>query len=114
MTVISPSTTPLITAGSQYLAGQIIGGLMTFPVATGAGRLESISVTCKSAQTTGLKIYLFDTNPAATTWTDKTVPAIKPADAGSVRGEFTLTADSGLGSDTIWNKDGIGFEFVGQ
>ena len=110
----SPSVTPVITAGA-YTAGQEIGGLMTFAVGgAGSGILESIRVACKSIQTTQLKLYVFDTNPSNSTWTDHSTPAINALDVFSLLDVFPLSSpDSGLGTHTIWNSDGLGCSFVG-
>jgi len=111
----NPSVTPTITAGA-YTAGQEVGGLMTFAVGgAGSGILESISVTCKSVQTTPLKLYIFDTNPTNSTWTDHSTPAINALDVPFVKGVFSLlNPDSGLGTHTIWNLDGIAASFIGS
>jgi hypothetical protein len=107
-----PMVTPAITAGA-YTAGQEVGGLMTFPVGGASGILESIRVTCASVQTTTLKLYIFDANPTNSTWTDHSTPAINAADIPFLRGVFTLASpDSGLGTHTIWNMEGIAASFV--
>jgi hypothetical protein len=110
----NPSVTPGVTAGA-YTAGQEAGGLMAFAVGgAGSGILESIRVTCKSIQTTALKLYIFDTNPTNTTWTDKSTASINALDIPFLRGVFVLSgADSGLGTHTIWNLEAIGCSFVG-
>jgi hypothetical protein len=109
----NPISTPVVTAGA-YTAGQEAGPLMTFAAGgAGSGILESIRVTCKSVQTTALKLYIFDSNPLNTTWTDKSTAAINAADIASLRGVFLLpSADSGLGTHTIWNLEGIGASFI--
>lgn len=88
---------------------------MTFAAGgAGSGLLESIRVTCKSVQTTGLKLYVFDVNPSNTTWTDYSTAAINASDVASLRGVFSLSSpDSGLGTHTIWNIEGLGVSFVG-
>jgi hypothetical protein len=110
----NPSVTPSTTVGA-YTAGQEVGGLMTFAIGgAGSGLLESIRVTCKSVQATSLKLYIFDTNPTNSTWSDKTTPAINAADVSFLRGVFLLSSpDSGLGTHTIWNLEGIACSFIG-
>lgn len=110
----APSATPTITA-SSYTSGFEIGGKMTFAIGgQGSGVLQSIRVTSKSIQTTGVKLYLFDTNPTNSTWTDHAAPAINAADVSFLRGCFDmLIYDNGLGTHTIWNFEGIGMSFVG-
>lgn len=110
----NPSVTPGVTAGA-YTAGKQAGGLMAFAVGgAGSGILESIRVTCKSIQTTALKLYIFDTNPTNTTWTDNSTASINALDIPFLRGVFTLSApDSGLGTHTVWNLEAIGCSFIG-
>jgi len=108
--------TPTVTASSAYTAGYEVGGLMTFSNVFGSadsGILQSIRVKCKSVQTTGLKLYLFTTNPTNSTWTDKAAPAINAADIAGLTGPFALSSpDSGLGTETTWELDGIGAAYV--
>ncbi len=113
----SPSAAPTVTAASAYAIGNEVGGLLTFTNVVNAGPLsgvlQSIEVMAKSVQTTGLKLYLFSTNPTNSTWTDKSAPAINAADIPFLMGEYSLvTPDSGLGTHTVWNLDGIGKAFV--
>lgn len=110
----NPSITPTITAGA-YTAGFEIGGLMTFAVGgAGSGILESITVTCKSVQTTSLYLNIFDVNPTSSTWTDHTAPAINSADTFSLMASYLLGSPySGLGTHTVWSLDAIGASFVG-
>lgn len=109
------TVTPTLTASSAYTAGNCVGGLLTF---TGMVRrvsaiLQSIHVSCKTVQTGGLKLYMFNSNPSATTFTNKTAPSLNAADVAKCIGVFTLsTPDNGLGTHTVWNLDGIGKAFV--
>jgi hypothetical protein len=106
--------TPVVTSNGVYAAGNIIGGLMTFPTGgIGSGTLMSLSATSRSVLSTALKAYVFIANPAASTWTDRTAPAINVADIASLLGIFTLSGqDSGLGTCTVWNLPGIGVQFA--
>lgn len=109
----SISVTPTITAAT-YTAGFVLGGKLTFAVGNVAsGILQSISVTAKTIQTTALKVYVFDSNPTNSTWTDHAAPAINAADAPFLRGMYPIfSPDNGLGTHTIWNLEGIGASFV--
>lgn len=104
------TVTPTIST-SAYTANYNLGGLQTLSGAfdsAGSGILQSIRVTCKSVQTTGLRIYLFSSNPSNSTWTDRAAAAINSADVGKVIGPFNLSnPDSGLGTETTWCLDGI-------
>ena len=107
------SATPTISA-ALYASAQTIGGLMTFAVGgAGSGVLQSIRMTSKTKTTTAIALYLFDTNPTNSTWTDKIVAAIAAGDVPFVMGGFNLGVPSnGLGTHAIWYMTGIGYSFV--
>jgi len=105
-----------VTSGSAYASGNVVGGKLTFASvfdSSNSGVLQSIRVRCKSVQSTGLKLYLFTADPSNSTWTDKGAPAINAADIPGLVGPFTLgSGDSGLGTETTWELDGIGASIV--
>jgi hypothetical protein len=109
--------TPAVTAASAYVTGNVVGGLITFANAVQgtvlSGVLESVTLAIKSTQTATFKLYLFSSAPA-TTFTDKTAPAIGTGDAAKLLDGITLTgADSGLGSNvTLYVADNIGKSLV--
>lgn len=106
-TTISQTPTVKLTA---YTAGNEVGGIMTF---SGAGRtpgtsgiVQDVTITCKTAQTGELDLYLFNANPSNSTWTDGAVPAINAADVSKVIGVCKLTKTySGLGTHTLYKPD---------
>jgi hypothetical protein len=111
-----PVVVPVVTSNGAYAAGNEIGGLMTFPVGgsgTG-GTLMSMRVTSRTAAlTTPLMAFVFTTIPAASTWTDKTAPAINTADIASILCAVPLSNPiGGLGTMTIWNAGNIGMQFL--
>jgi hypothetical protein len=97
---------------SAYSAGDVVGGVLTFSNAlNGLGQavIQSLTLRSKSVQTAGFKLYVFSANPSNTTWTDNAAPSLNAADLPSLLGVYSLTtADSGLGTMTIYNLDGIG------
>ncbi len=104
---------PAITASSAYAAGNIVGGLLTFPNMVQAkalsGVLESIAIKVKSTQSAGFVLDLFKAQPSST-FTDKTASAIAAADSFLRIGTYSLTNnDSGLGANsTLYTLDNIG------
>jgi hypothetical protein len=108
------TVTPTVTSNGAYAAGNEIGGLMTFAIGgAGSGTLLSLRVTSKSILTTALQAYIFSANPANSTWTDKSAPAINAPDVASLLDVIPLNAPfSGLGTHTLWNIGGIGTQFV--
>ena len=108
--------TPTVTAASAYVAGNVVGGLLTFANAVAtplSGVLESITIAVKSSQATSFKLYIFNAAPA-TTFTDKTAPAITTADAAKLIDVFPLAnPDTGLGANvTLYSLAGIARSIV--
>ena len=105
--VQSASVTPVIST-TAYTTNYEAGPLMSFTGLPADGTLMSIVATCKSVQSIGLKLYLFNANPSHTTWTDKTAPAINALDIGFLIGTYVLGApDSGLGTVSLLILDNI-------
>ena len=105
---------PTITASSAYTAGYVVGGKLTFSnvVRGTSGVVQSVSIACKSVQTSGFKLYLFTTNPSNSTWADKTAPSINSADVPYLLDVINLSAyDSGLGTMTLYTSDNVGRAF---
>jgi hypothetical protein len=112
----APSVTPTVTASSAYSAGNVVGGLLSFANAVDAalsGVLQRVTLNCKSVQTAGFKLYIFSANPSASTFTDKTAPAIAAADIGKLVDIISLGfPDSGLGTHTLYVSDCVGDALV--
>lgn len=107
VTVVNPVTDTAVTptvALTAYSAGNVVGGLLRFTNVFGGslrGTLTDLLVKCKSVQTTGYTLFLFNQNPTHTTWTDKAAPAINAADIPYLLGAWALgAANSGLGTET--------------
>ena len=84
---------PTVTNGA-YSAGNIMGGLLTFP--TGVGNNETVvvnevSVMIKAAVTPTLYFVLLTADPTATTKTDKAAYSLNAADAFKVRKTIPVT-----------------------
>lgn len=77
---------PPVTAG-LYTANDIMGGLMTFPVARVSGAkivIKGVQIACKANVTPILILVLFNADPAATTKTDNAPYALAAADVFKV------------------------------
>lgn len=107
----APIVTPAITASSAYTAGNCVGPLMQFTSAFDAalsGILQRVTLNCKTVQTGGFKLYIFNANPSASTFTDKSAPNINAADVNKVVDVISLASpDSGLGTHTTYVSDAI-------
>lgn len=109
---------PLVTASSAYTALNCVGGRLVFANVAGpqqSGVVQSVTVTCKTVQTTGYKLYLFTGNPSFTTITDKATPTLNANnDIQHLMDVITLgSADSSL-TGTINVTDNIGRAFVSK
>jgi hypothetical protein len=95
----------------------VVGGLITFANAVQSkvlsGVLQSVTLAIKSTQTASFRLYLFSSAPA-TTFTDRTAPAIGTGDAAKLLDVISLSAgDSGLGANcTFYSADNIGKSLV--
>lgn len=105
------AVSPTVTATTTYGSGNVAGGLLSF-AATGrspnnASSFVSGTLTIKSAQTGAWKLYLFDSNPTGSTFTDKNAPVIAAADVNKQRAVIVFTtpnSDLGAGS-TLYKPD---------
>lgn len=103
--------TPTVTASLAYTSGNVVGGLITFAnllrtVQTGV--LQSIRLTVLGTQTAEFDVTFFSSNPQATTWTDRTAPAIAAGDKPFAQPVIKLTNNfSGLGTHTVYGADNI-------
>lgn len=95
------AATPTVTAGA-YSAGDIVGGLMTFPVGRVAGGmiiLQDVQVVTKSDVSPSLLLVVFSADPTSTTKTDNAAYSLNVADAFKVRAALPLTALGGINTD---------------
>lgn len=108
---VSVQLQPSITASSAYVANNCVGGRLIFNNILGgqqSGVVQSITVACKTTQTTGYKLYLFTANPSNTTVSDKTAVTLNPLDLPNLVDVITLgAADSSL-TATLNVADNIG------
>lgn len=99
------SATPTITASSAYATGNVIGSKMTFAglgrIAGGTGLFQMASIHSKSAQTFACDLVLFHTDPAASTFTDKTALAVNAADFDKVLGVVHINDWTNLGTPSF-------------
>jgi len=99
-----------VTASSAYASGNAVGGLITFTnaarVSGGSGLIQSVVAYTKSAQSSGLELWVFSANPSGSTCTDKTAFSVAAADFDKVVWVFSIstwysggTPSVGLSSD---------------
>jgi hypothetical protein len=89
-------STPTITSGSAYASGNVIGTKMTF---AGLGRVIGLTgliqmglLVSKSNQSFAADLILFHTDPAASTFTDKTALAVNAADFDKILGKIAFAS----------------------
>lgn len=107
---VTVTLNPIVTASSAYASGNSVGGKLSFNNILGpqqSGVVQSLTITSKSSQTTGYKLYLFASNPGNSTITDKATPTLNAADVPSLVDVIILgNADNTL-TATINVTDGI-------
>jgi hypothetical protein len=103
---ISVPIVPIVQNGS-YSAGNALGGLQTIPIFRGkifpSGVWNGIWAAWKGGNTTGVTIYVFDTQPSAgTTCTDKTALTLAAADIAKLAfAPINITAMSAFQGSTF-------------
>lgn len=104
------TVTPTVTVANAYGANYVVGGLMTFTNALRekSGILENVVVNMKKVETSGFTLFIFDSSPSSTTWTDAAVAAINAADVAKVKAVIPLAANSQLGTHTALYAAGLG------
>ena len=116
---VTVEVTPTVTANT-YTAGYGVGGVMTFanilPASTFNGVLQSITLKFKASLQTGVfAVAIFTANPSNGTYTDRVAPTFNASDNPGLVGVYQLTTPlSVLGTQTIYNLDGIGKQIVGS
>jgi hypothetical protein len=102
-------TVPTVTAGA-YVAGNVVGGLITLSGAFGmanSGVLQSVRLTSRSTQTAEFDVTLFSAQPSST-FADHAAPSIVAADTLLVQPPVKLTNNSSLlGTATVYGADNI-------
>lgn len=99
---------PVVTVAT-YTSGQVVGGLLTFNGLPVAGVIESAHIKVASVQTAELRLYLFSSTPAASTFLDQASPAIAVSDVTKVIGMIDfVTVVSDLGTHSFYELTGIG------
>lgn len=87
--------TPTVQSAA-YSAGNVMGGLQTVACFTAAsipsGIFDNFMIASKGGNTGAMTIYIFDTNPTASTFTDKSAISLNAADVGKLAfAPFILT-----------------------
>lgn len=97
-----------VTASSAYASGNCVGGLLTFAgairtvpdgvTAKTGGIINSVLITDASNNQTQFDVWFFDSDPTATTVTDKTLLALNAADRVRSIGFVSVNAWTGANS----------------
>jgi len=98
------SQTPVVSASPDYSTGDCIGSLLTFqPVVLASGHdatIQAVTVQCKVANTSAMDLILFNANPAESTFTDNSAPAVHANDLAKVIGVINITKWTSMGSNS--------------
>lgn len=84
---VAVSVTPTVQ-NAAYSSGNVMGGLLTVPFfvsdALPSGVIDTIAIYSKGGSTVAMTIYVFDTLPAASTFTDKSAMSLNAADVAKL------------------------------
>ncbi len=98
------SQTPAVSASPDYSTGDCVGSLLTFqPVVLAANHdatIQAVTVQCKVANTVAMDLILFNANPAESTFTDNSAPAVHANDLAKVIGVINITKWTSMGSNS--------------
>jgi hypothetical protein len=101
------TVTPTVTNGA-YSAGDIMGGLLTFPCGTnGTLLINEVQVALKAAVTPSLTLVLFTADPAATTQTDNAAYSLNAGDVFKVRAAIPVTTLYDHGTPNTYRSGAI-------
>lgn len=105
------SVTPTVDT-SIYASGDVIGGLMTFSNAVGyqstTGIVTSATVSDKNSTASDLELWVFSSNPSASTFTDQAAFTIADADITKVISVISL------GSTSRFDAANNGVKYLGS
>lgn len=108
---VTVTQTPTVTTGNAYGANYVVGGKLIFTnafQAAGSGILQSVKLRFKTVQSNGFTLFLFNSDPSTTAWTDAAAAAINAADVTKIAGIVPLNCSQQLGgSSTFCFADGI-------
>lgn len=92
---VSIATTAPTVSTTPYASGDVIGTKMTFSGMArevgGSGLVQMVSVFSKTAQTFACELWLFHTDPAASTFTDNAPFSLNVADFDKVAAVVPIT-----------------------
>ena len=99
--------TPTVTSGA-YSAGDIMGGLLSFPTGTiGAVIVNEVQVMLKAAVTPSLNFVLLTADPTSTTKTDNAAYSLNAADAFKVRKTIPVSTLYDHGTPNEYSSGGV-------
>lgn len=101
-----------VTAAGAYVAGDNIGGKLTFAncfvTAKMGGLLSAVMIADKAKQISNVDLVLFSENPAASTFTDNGAQAIAAADLLFVVAIVNITTHCSFSATSISYGTGLG------
>lgn len=104
-----------VTSTTAYASADCMGGKLTFSniarVNGGTGIIQMAQLFCKTAQTFMSELYLFHTDPSASTFTDNGAFAINVADFDKLVGKITMPALESIGTPSFSQFHPLGIPF---
>lgn len=99
------STTPTVSNGTAYAAGDNVGGKLLFTgafvTAKHAGDIRKVLITDADAQSANFDLILFNSDPSGSTFTDNAAQAIAAADRSKIIAVISITTHCVLSGSAI-------------
>ena len=109
------TATPVVSTSPSYSANDQVGGLLAFTgaarVAGGSGVIHSVTITDKAKQDATLDLYLFDSNPTSTTFTDNAALTINAADLIKSIGVIRVSTYQDVATNSVGGTTSTGVPF---
>jgi hypothetical protein len=104
------------TAAGAYLAGDVVGTLMTFAASTlvagGSGLIQAVTVASKLALTSAMDLVLFDAEPTNSSFTDNGALAVNVLDLSKVIGVVHITDWTNLGTPGVAQANNLALPYT--
>lgn len=116
-TIYTQVQVPNVATGTPYASGRLLGGKLTIPnmarSAGATGTINSVILDFQDAQTGTFDLYLFDSDPTNTTFTDNLAFSIAAADINKVfRVVHIADCPAAAGTVSSCQANGIGQNFA--
>lgn len=100
---------------TAYADNDLVGELITLPVGK-SGLIQTLTLQDLTAQNAALEVYVFDTYPGSTTFTNNSALDVADADLPSICAQFSVGASDylSLADNSVATVKGLALPYVAQ